>query len=193
MYGLSLQMLTYLDVIVSNAPAWLGRAAEPAGVLYFHVHNPLVLHKNRPQEDIAAKELRKRFKMRGLVAADPDIVRAMDGDLRTRNGHSELIPAALKADGSFYSSSAVVTPQQWDALRREARGQIRRIGTSITDGNVGIEPYRLGNKTACQHCAYRPVCQFEPLSDDGGYRLLKPLNKADAWAALEGGDGNEQQ
>ncbi|WP_269432541.1 PD-(D/E)XK nuclease family protein [Gordoniibacillus kamchatkensis] len=192
LYGLSLQMLTYLDVIVSNAQAWLGKAAEPAGVLYFHVHNPLILHKNRPQPDDAAKELRKRFKMRGLVTADADVVRMMDGDLRLRNGYSELLPVALKADGGFYSSSAVVTPQGWEALRSEVRGQIRRIGTDITDGKVGIEPYRLGKKTACQHCPYRSVCQFEPLGEEGGYRHLRPLGKEETWRLLEGGDSGER-
>jgi ATP-dependent helicase/nuclease subunit B len=191
LYGLSLQMLTYLDVVVSNAAIWLGRPAEPAGVLYFHVHNPLILHKNRPQPDEAAKELRKRFKMRGLVTADADVVRLMDGELRNRNGYSELLPVALKADGGFYSSSAVVTPQQWNALRGEVRKQIRRIGTAITDGKVDIEPYRLGKKTACRHCPYRPVCQFEPLSEDGGYRLLRPLAKEQAWNLLEGEGGRE--
>ncbi|MCC3377687.1 PD-(D/E)XK nuclease family protein, partial [Cohnella sp. REN36] len=41
-FGLSLQMLTYLDVIISQAEAFFGEAAFPAGILYFHVHNPLL-------------------------------------------------------------------------------------------------------------------------------------------------------
>lgn len=191
LYGLSLQMLTYLDVLVSNANAWLGQSALPAGVLYFHVHNPIMLQKNRPNEAEAEKELRKRFKMRGLVTADADIVRKMDGELRTRNGYSELIPVALKADGSFYSSSSAVTPERWETLQREVRGRIRTIGTDITNGKVAVEPYKLGKKTACEHCSYRPVCQFEPQSEDGGYRILSPLGKDAVWEKLEGGDSSE--
>src|SRR5690606_27917578 len=41
-HGLTLQMLTYLDVLLTHAQGWLGRPAVPAGVLYFHVHNPLL-------------------------------------------------------------------------------------------------------------------------------------------------------
>ena len=41
-YGLSLQMMTYLDVALENADEWLGFNADPAGVLYMHIHNPMI-------------------------------------------------------------------------------------------------------------------------------------------------------
>ncbi|MEG0258998.1 MAG: helicase-exonuclease AddAB subunit AddB, partial [Lysinibacillus sp.] len=41
-HGLSLQVLTYLDVAMENASYWLPGDAEPAGVLYVHVHNPML-------------------------------------------------------------------------------------------------------------------------------------------------------
>ncbi len=59
-YGLALQMLTYLDVVVTNASKWLGHGAHPAGVLYFHVHNPLLHTKNGLSSDMVQKELKKK-------------------------------------------------------------------------------------------------------------------------------------
>ena len=41
-YGLSLQMMTYLDVALEHADDLLGFHADPAGVLYMHVHNPMI-------------------------------------------------------------------------------------------------------------------------------------------------------
>lgn len=41
-HGISLQMLTYLDVAVENADIWLHEDADPAGVLYVHMHNPFI-------------------------------------------------------------------------------------------------------------------------------------------------------
>ncbi len=39
---MALQMLTYLDIIISHSAALIGyMKAIPAGVLYFHVHNPI--------------------------------------------------------------------------------------------------------------------------------------------------------
>src|SRR5699024_2461368 len=46
-YGLSLQMLAYLDVVLTQSEAWLGLKASPAGILYFHVHNAMISDQQR--------------------------------------------------------------------------------------------------------------------------------------------------
>lgn len=181
-YGLSLQMLTYLDVLVTHAVDWLGQPAVPAGVLYFHVHNPLLALSNKPASAATSSTLLKRYKMRGLVTEDADTVRLMDGELET--GYSELLPVALKRDGSFYSSSSVVSNEQWDMLRRSVRTTISEIGSCIQDGEVTIEPYRLGNKTPCQYCDYKAVCQFDPLFEGNKYRKLGKPSKDEIWRTL---------
>lgn len=95
-YGLALQMLTYLDVVTSNAQTWMkkGHAASPAGVLYFHIHNPIVEMKGDATEAEIEKEILKKFKMKGLVLGDADVVRLMDNKLST--GSSDIISAGLK-------------------------------------------------------------------------------------------------
>jgi len=183
-HGLSLQMLTYLDVLVTHASAWLGRPASPAGVLYFHVHNPILALTNSISPAEASGQLLKRFKMRGLVTADSETVRLMDDELDT--GYSELLPVALKRDGSFYSSSSVVSNEQWDVLRHSVRNTISRIGSSIQSGDVSIEPYRIGTKTPCQYCDYKAVCQFDAQFDGNEYRKLSKPSKEHIWQQLEG-------
>lgn len=182
-YGLSLQMLTYLDVVLSHSEVWLGQKARPAGVLYFHVHNPLVRTKYPISREDAEAETRKQFKMKGLVLADEEAVRLMDRDLQS--GYSQLIPVALKTDGSFYSSASVATPEQWDRLRGYVRSKIRSIGTEITEGNVSITPFRLGGKSACTFCPFKPVCQFDPLLKGNDFRILERKDSVDIWTSLE--------
>jgi ATP-dependent helicase/nuclease subunit B len=182
--GLSLQMLTYLDVLITHAEQWLGEQASPAGVLYFHVHNPLLALSNATGPADVQSQLLKRFKMRGLVSADAEAVRLMDDELDS--GYSDLLPVALKRDGSFYSSSSVVTDEQWGTLRKSVRSTIGRIGSGIQAGEVSIEPYRLGPKSPCQYCDYKAVCQFDTQFDGNEYRkLLKPA-KEQVWRQLEG-------
>src|SRR5699024_12739198 len=41
-YGLALQMLSYLDVVLTQSPRWLNKQAKEAGVLYLHVHNAMI-------------------------------------------------------------------------------------------------------------------------------------------------------
>lgn len=182
-YGLSLQMLTYLDVVLTHSEAWLGQQADPAGVLYFHVHNPL-LKTNQPlSAEAAEKEALKRFKMKGLLLADEETVRMMDTELKS--GHSTIVPAALKSDGSFYSSASVATGEQWNTLRSFVRRKVKDIGTEITSGNVAITPYRLGPKTACDFCPYKAVCQFDPLLDGNQFKSLMRKNETDIWQQME--------
>lgn len=73
-YGLSLQMLTYLDVLLTYSEQWLGQPALPAGTLYFHVHDPLLTSSNGMNKEQAEQELLKRFKMKGLLTADREVV-----------------------------------------------------------------------------------------------------------------------
>lgn len=184
-YGLSLQMLTYLDVVLTHAPRWLGEPARPAGVLYFHVHNPMFSFRNTPDPRVVEQELRKQFKTRGLVAADPEAVFLMDSALREKGGHSELIPVALKNDGSFYKTASVATDDGWKKLRSHVRSAIKRIGTEISGGKVAVEPYRLGKKTACAFCPYRPVCRFDPRTEGNAERNLRAYGKDEVWTVLE--------
>lgn len=58
-YGLALQMLTYLDICYFECTDVdeKGHAASPAGVLYFHIHNPIVEMKG----DATEAEIEKKF------------------------------------------------------------------------------------------------------------------------------------
>lgn len=189
-YGLSLQMLTYLDVLLTNAEEWIGQTAVPAGTLYFHVHNPLLASSNGMAPEQAAEQMLKKFKLKGLVLADRDAVAKMDAPLE--KGYSDILPVAVKQDGSFYSNASVATQEQWNSLRSTAREVIQRIGTRITDGDVQIEPYRMGTSKACDYCSYKPVCQFDELIDGNQYNQLPRLSKEEAWMKIqEGGTGHD--
>lgn len=188
-YGLSLQMLTYLDVLITYAEMWLGTAALPAGTLYFHVHNPLLQAANGMSVEQAYEQMMKKYKMRGLVLADREVVSLMDEPLE--KGYSDVLPVAVKADGSFYSNASVATTEQWDMLRGTARHVIQDIGTRITDGDVRIDPYRLGTKKACDFCSYKPVCQFDELTEGNEYHVLPRMTKEEVWMKMEGGEDED--
>lgn len=193
-YGLSLQMLTYLDVLLNAAEEWLGETAYPAGTLYFHVHNPMLQSPNGLSAEQARQELLKRFKMKGLLLADRDVVGQMDTALD--KGYSSILPVAVKADGSFYSSASVASPEQWDSLLASVRHNIRTIGTRMTEGDVAIEPYRIQQETACTFCSFKPVCQFDDSLDGSGYNQWGKPGKDQIWNLLghtqEGKGGMDQ-
>ncbi|GIQ69699.1 helicase-exonuclease AddAB subunit AddB [Xylanibacillus composti] len=183
-YGLSLQLLAYLDVAVSNAEEWLGRPAEAAGAFYVHVHNPIVAFAGPVEREKARKEALKRFKQRGLVMGRSDVIQAMDRTLDS--GYSDIIPVRLKTSGDIVESqSSTFLPEQWPHLRKAVRRRMHEIGASIAGGEVAIAPYRLGTKTPCGFCPYKSVCQFDPLYAGNAYNQLNGIGKSDVWRKLE--------
>lgn len=188
-YGLSLQMLTYLDVLLSSAESWLGRPALPAGTLYFHVHNPLIQSSNGLGEEEAHSEMLKRFKMKGLLLADREVIAHMDGQLE--KGYSDILPVAVKSDGSFYSTASVATLEQWQGLLSSVRHKVVDIGTRITDGEVQIAPYKIAAETACAYCQFKPVCRFDETLDSS-YKVLSKPGKEELWSVL-GQAGREEE
>lgn len=174
-YGLALQMLTYLDVVLTQSEQWLGLQASPAGVLYFHVHNAMLSENTMLPEDVIDEELFKQYKMKGLLRADESVVRMMDESLET--GHSQMLPLALKKNGEFYSTSKVVGEETFTDLRNHIHSLIVQAGISITSGDIELNPFEYNKRSACTFCPFKSVCQFDPQIQDNQFRRLSKMSE----------------
>lgn len=181
-YGIALQMLTYLDVVLTEAEEWLGLSASPAGVLYFHVHNPMIANDNVLTDEKLADEIFKKYKMKGLLLADEQIVSMMDRSLET--GVSPIIPAGIKKDGSFRKGSRIAEEQTFDNLRNHMHELMIGAGIDITNGGVRLNPYQYKQETACTFCPFLSVCQFEPTLETNEYHSLKDMKEDEVLAQL---------
>lgn len=172
-YGISLQMLTYLDVAVEHAEEWIGFKADPAGVLYLHVHNPMIRTELELTEDLIEEEILKSYKMRGYLLDDPEVVMGMDAQLSKT---STVIPAALKTDGTFTKASKVLSTDDLQIVRKFVRRRHQQAGDGMLAGDARVYPYRLKDKMPCQYCSYRSVCQFDPTNPEQKYRHYESMN-----------------
>lgn len=170
-YGLALQMLTYLDIVVTNAQKMIGKTAEPAGVLYFHMHNQYVQAEKELSDEAIARELQKSSKMKGLILSDPVAVSLMDTNLE-KGKSSNIIPAEIKQNGELSARSRTATKAEFDKMRRFVRQKYQEAGNKILDGAVSINPYKLKEKTPCQFCGFRSFCGFDPSLASNQYRHL---------------------
>jgi len=167
-HGLSLQLLVYLQAVLQQAGCWGRKDLKPAGVFYFHIQDPLV----RTDQMIAEKveqELRKQFRMKGLVLKDARIIRCMDSEIR---GDSQVVPAAINSDGSVRETSTVMEEDEWVLLLQYVDHTVARLAQEIIQGNAAIEPYRRDKDTACGFCPYHSICHFDPLFDGNQYRYM---------------------
>lgn len=170
-YGLALQMLTYLDVVLTQSPTWLNKQAKEAGILYFHVHNamlaePKSIHLTDIEEDIF-----KAYKMQGLIVADPNVASLMDTTLES--GTSDIVPVGLKKDGDFYSNSKVASESSFKELRTYVHELTKRSGIEMTSGEVKLNPYENKQGNACTFCSFKSVCQFDPSLESNNFKRLR--------------------
>src|SRR5690625_4860675 len=169
-YGLALQMLTYLDVLLSHSEQWLGMQATPAGILYFHVHNPMISAKEKLDSDILNDEILKSYKMQGLLLSDEEVVRLMDTSLES--GSSPIIPAGLKKKGGLYSYSKVANKETFADLQAHIRRLIINAGLDITSGGVHLNPFQYKTQTGNTWDPYLDISQFDPSLEENNYRKL---------------------
>lgn len=174
-YGFAMQMLTYLDIVVTHSPILTGTEARPGGVLYFHVHNPFLNTKKFMTIDEIERELLKSFRMKGLVLEEDEAIHLMDEQLDA--GDSLVIPAGFKKDGTLSARSKTADDSDFSAMRGHVRGLYQKAGNDIVSGRVDITPYRYNKKTPCTFCSYRQVCQFDDTLDENNYRIIRPKKK----------------
>lgn len=156
--GLQIQLLTYLDAVTKKQEDLI-----PAGVLYFNVIDPIIkADKNKTDEEIEG-EIKKQFKMQGLILADVNVVRMMDKTLE--RGASSLIPAYLDQNQNISEArSSTVTKEEFKTLQNHINKVIKEIAKEIYSGEIEIKPYynQKKKKTPCDYCPYKSICNFDP-------------------------------
>ena len=112
--GLQIQLISYLDAISEESNL------NPAGILYFNLIDKIV-NKSRNLTDEEIKlEIRKAYKMKGLIVADIDIARAMDTKLE--KGFSDTIPVYVDKDESVNNSrSSTISKEKFESLQKYAK------------------------------------------------------------------------
>ena len=162
--GTGIQLITYLDSIVEE------EKSKPAGMLYFSLIDPVIKSdKNKTDEEIK-EELRKKFRMNGMILADINIIKSMDKTLE--KGASNNIPVYLDKDGNISKSrSNVVTKEQFSNMQKTAERIIKQIAKEILEGNIDIKPayYKKNKMDVCKYCEYKPICRFDKNTNDFTY------------------------
>ncbi len=155
--GTQIQLITYLDSMSQK------ENATPAAMLYFSLIDPVIKSsKNKTDEEIK-EEIKKKFKMNGMILADIDIIKKMDKTLE--KGSSNSIPVYIDKDGNISKSrSNAITKEEFTKLQQTAEKVIKQIAKEILEGNIDIKPaYYKKNKTdTCKYCEYKSICGFNP-------------------------------
>ncbi len=169
--GIQIQLLTYLDEVAEQ------KDFESAGVLYFNLIDTIVKASRNMSDEEIKKQLNKKFRMKGLVIADLDIIKMMDSRIGPSN-YSDSVPVYLDKDGNISKSkSNVLDKDKFDRLQKYTKYIIKEISKEIFSGNVDIKPYYMNKKTPCEYCEYKSICNFDPKLKGNDYRYIRNVSK----------------
>ena len=177
-YGLSLQLAVYMEAAMQWAKEKGMERAVPAGMLYYHIDDPIV-DKGGDTE----VQIQKKLIMNGLVNAKEEALIAQDNSFYTAGGglaagvSSNVIPASTGKSGSLSASSMAVDGEYFGKVLNLARERLYENATKILSGDVEPAPYRRGLENACDFCTLRDACNFDRRLSGYHYRDLKKLAK----------------
>lgn len=169
--GLQIQLLTYLDATCKI------EEMLPAGVLYFSLIDPVIKANKYMTDEQIEQELKKKFKMNGLILADVKVVKMLDKKLDS--GASNIIPAYIDKEGNLSKKSNAVTKEQFEDLQKYTTKIIKEISEEILSGNINLEPYynTKTKKTPCEYCDYKIICQFKAGQYGNNYNYIGQKEK----------------
>ena len=163
--GIQIQLLTYLDAVCKKEDAMA------AGILYFGLLEQMVKADKKISEEEIEEQIRKNFKMKGLILADVKVIQMQDRNLKS--GISKLIPAGITTSGSINEKCTNgVKKEEFKILQDYIDKTIKQIAKEILSGKIEIKPSYKKGKKPCEYCNYQSICGFNTKNDGNSYYYI---------------------
>ncbi len=173
-YRLSLQLFTYLDVVLNNAKVLFNREAYPAGVLYYHIQNPEILALSEITEAEILLKQNAEYKMNGYTLSDKMVSSLFDTTLND-SCKSDIVKVTFSKTGYHKLQSKVLNTNEMNALRNYTRKSITDSMEEVTSGKIDINPVLYRKKAPCQYCEFHSICKFDPNLRENQYREISKV------------------
>ena len=183
--GLQIQLITYLDAITKIEDF------IPAGALYFNVREEILDENKEISEEKLKEKIRNKFRMKGIVLADVNILKKMDTTL-TKSTQSAAIPVYLgREEDISIKKSSVASKKQFEYLQKQAGKVIKQIASEILAGDIGLTPSYSRGKSHCSYCAYKAICGFNRSIKGNEYKYIEKASNLEMLSKIE--EINEQK
>ncbi|MBD5806153.1 PD-(D/E)XK nuclease family protein [Limosilactobacillus walteri] len=175
-YGISLQLLTYLNGLQANLRELDTNDPQLAGALYLRLNNPTIKAAQLKKDSLDDLRL-KEHQYKGILLNDPKLLRELDKSL---DKQAFLYPLKEFKNGKIKANkeALLVTPQQLQWLQEMNKNLVINAGNQILSGDLKLNPYRLLNgssrRTGLDFSDFLDVFQFDNMLDQQNYRDLNP-------------------
>ncbi len=149
-HGLQLQLVVYMNSAIELLKRkYPNKEVVPGGMYYYHLDDPVVEGDFSSTDAEIKEKILEELKLKGVA------------------GEME--------DGSVSKKSKRAGKEEFQILSKYANHKIRDIGKRIFHGEIGAEPYQLGDSTGCDYCPYHGICGFDSASPGWEYRKLENI------------------
>ena len=173
-YGLQQQLSVYLSATLDYlSRRYPNKEIVPSGIFYYHIDDPIVAKTEQVEEEIY-----KSLKMNGLVNGESKIIGLMDKKLVNEEGEllpsvkSDIIPVETNKQALLNKRSNVASGKQILALANYVNNKLVTDSKEVMAGDTRLNPYKMGDRTACDYCEYKSICGFDLRLPGYNYRNL---------------------
>ena len=187
---LSIQLPLYMavakDMLKDDLDAQI---IDAAGMLYYHVKDEFFDNNDGLTGEALSDKVFDSYKMKGYVSNEDAVLLAHDSKI-IEAGKSNIVPVALKKDGSVTSTSKVLTPEQFDTVIDYVEKSSADTAKGILNGQFDCQPYVYGKKHGCQYCPYIGICGFSDSVPGYERRVFVKLKDEEILNLMEGGEAD---
>lgn len=190
--GISLQMVSYLDVLLKNADFFANnRNLDLLGAFYQTVTRSLDRLNSKelitPSMTVKEDELagKPRLLYNGIIVNDPDILIEAEPFLKHDGQKSNLYSGVkTKARGGFsLPQNANFTEDELDLLLEYDEYLIQKASEEILSGKINLNPYRYGKSDSAQNALtysdFKDIYFFDAMLENNQYHEIKSMKKGE--------------
>ena len=176
-YGLMLQMITYLDTVITFSEDIFDQKAKGIGAFYSTIKNHYVDLKKIGNKNLE-EELLKNYKLDGLIIDQREVLQAADTLLEPKES-SPIFNLYLNKDDQ-YTGKKILTEEEFELLKKFNRDKIIEAGNSILTGKNNLYPFdqkEIRVHTPSITGPYRAISQFDALLPENNYKDVIKMDK----------------
>lgn len=184
--GISLQMMSYLDVLNKNSKyfAQNNKPLKIMGAFYQAITNKreLINKKTNVQKGYKLKDLkddnRKRIQYRGILVKDLPLLKQIEPTLAENRKSDFYNGISLNKDQTLSKrrgKTVIFSPDQLDKLLEYNDFLIKQAAQDILNGKITLNPFKDGKKTALNYSDYKDIFFFDPMLPENEYHDLPQI------------------
>jgi ATP-dependent helicase/nuclease subunit B len=161
--GIQLQLLTYLNVVrqwPDPRAAFRVDRLKPAGVFYVNLRGRDQSERNR-RDALADPDGARKLAYRHSGRFDTSALPQLDGRPGVFEGDQFNYRLTNKGEVQKNCKEAL-SSSEFLALLAQVENNLRRMGQEVYSGRAEVGPYRKGQDTPCDQCAYHSICRVDP-------------------------------